>query len=402
METFKLLEQLSKLVSLILLVITIIGILIGRFRFKINLLQPLEKIAHEQSEYRRRNALELKKAELVEWHNGLGMDFFTIGKLEAAKEEFRLALGLDPLSIDAGLGLFKASILDKGPEGQLDYEITNKKIDFIRQLTKDKHDAHAYYLRGMLNRAIDPHLAIRNFRLAAKYNPNFADVYYRIGMIYEIQEELDTFEALSYYQNAFDQSPFNQTYLNNLAYQQLQQGDYRRAIVNYETLLKYDRNDLLIYITLSHALLYNGDYQQSAEQMNTMIRIFEKNTEILNSALNQMEWYFQGIGTEKILLNTREKKMCWAYLNSFYKNTLIGNHFKSDRDLEKALELYHAEPVDLEVVIQLMEADIGKFNAGVNVDASRIESALLKFVAAFNKTAVDESADEGSAQADNI
>jgi tetratricopeptide (TPR) repeat protein len=385
MALLDILERLSKMVSLILLVVTIIGVLIGLIKFRISLLQPLEKIAHDQSEYRRKNLQELKKSELVAWHIGLGLDFFNIGKLPAAKEEFKAALALDPLNTSAELGLFKASILDKTPDGQLDYEITNKKIDFIRHLSTNVNDAHAYYLRGMLNKEINPKEAIRLFRLATKYNDKFADAYYRIGMIYEIHEEFETYDALTFYQYAYDQSPYNQTYLNNLAYQQLQQGDYVPAIANYKEVLKLDKNDLLIYITLSHSLLYNGNLKESAEKMNDMIRIFEKNTEILNTALNGMEWYFQGFGTEKILLNTKEKKMCWAYLNSFYKNAISGNSFKSNRDLEKAEDLYKAEPVDLHVVIQLMEADIGKFNVNVNAESSLLENAQNLFIQKFNE-----------------
>lgn len=385
MAILDILERLSKMVSLILLVVTIIGILIGLFKFKISLLQPLEKIAHDQSEYRRKNIQEQKKSDLVAWHVGLGLDFFNIGKLSAAKGEFKAALALDPLNTSAELGLFKASILDKTPDGQLDYEITNKKIDFIRNLSMNEHDAHAYYLRGMLNKEINPKEAIRLFRLATKYNDKFADAYYRIGMIYEIHEEFETFDALTYYQYAYDQSPYNQTYLNNLAYQQLQQGDYIPAIANYKELLKLDKNDLLIYITLSHALLYHGDIKESAEKMNDLIRAVEKNTEILHTALNVMEWYFQGFGSEKILLNTKEKKMCWAYLNSFYKNAVAGNSYKSTRDLEKAEELYKAEPSDLHVVIQLMEADIGKFNVALNAEPTLLENAQNVFMQKFNE-----------------
>ena len=76
--------------------------------------------------------------------------------------------------------------------------------------------------------------------------------------------------------------------------------------------------------------------------------------------------------------------MFWAYLNSFYKNAVYGNHVKSNRDLDKAFEIYTADQTDPYGIINLMQADIGKFYPKVPADVSTLDSAQFIFINRFN------------------
>ena len=370
-KIIKILEVVSQLVPLILFVLTIIGFVIGRFVYKISLLQPLEKIANEQQEYRRKSSQEALKKAITGRHLLLGDNFLSVGNLSAAKLEFKAALLVDPINEEASMGLFKSQIYDNIENLGFTPEVLMKKVDLIFQYNPE--DAHAFYFMGLLYRTIDYQLAIEYFKKAINSNPQFPDAYYRIGMLYEIVDELNTGLALKYYEKALELSKFNQTYLNNLGYQYFQLGLYDKAIENYETLIKLDKDDVLPYLTISTSYLLAGNLEKSCLFANQFVDKFQKKPNVMEVGFNKMEWYFESYNAEKILLETKEKKMMYGYLSAYYKNLILKPTDNFQILLDKAAELFKTNNYDNACVLKLVNFEISNYLEKLHVDLDRRE-----------------------------
>jgi len=70
-------------------------------------------------------------------------------------------------------------------------------------------------------------------------------------------------DARQLYEKAASLSPWNQTFLNNLAYQHFLAGEYKKADELYVRLLSLDSRYLLSYFMLSQAVLMQGDNQRA-------------------------------------------------------------------------------------------------------------------------------------------
>lgn len=370
-KTIKILEGISQIIPLILFVLTIVGLIIGRFVYKISLLQPLEKIANEQQEYRRKNSQEALKKAITDRHLLLGNNFLNVGNLNAAKLEYKAALSVDPINEEASMGLFKSQIYDNIENFGFTPEVLMKKVDLIFQYNSD--DAHAFYFMGLLYRTIDYQLAIDYFKKAIDSNPHFPDAYYRIGMLYEIVDELNTGLALKYYEKALELSKFNQTYLNNLGYQYFQLGIYDKAIEHYETLIKLDKEDILPYLTISTSYLLNGNLEKSCLFANQFVDKFQKKPTIMEVGFNKMEWYFECFNAEKILLETKDKKMMYGYLSSYYKNLMLNPSHNFQGLLDKAVELFKTNRYDNACVLKLVNFEISNYLEKLQVGLDRRE-----------------------------
>ncbi|MGY3214024.1 tetratricopeptide repeat protein [Mucilaginibacter sp. HD30] len=313
----KLLEHISQLVPLFILFVTILGFVVGKIFYKISFLQPLEKIANEQKEYQRKNRQEDLKIAITERHLLLGNNLLNVGNLNAAKLEFKAALNIDSVNELAAMGLFKSQIRDNIDNYGFTTELLIKKIDLIFQF--NKNDEHALYFMGLLYRDLDYKLAIKYFQKATESNPEFPDAFYRLGMIYETLDEYDTKLALPYYEKALSLSKYNQTYLNNLAYQYFQFGEYEKAIKNYETLIKIDKDDLLPYLTVSTSYLLANDFSKCTFYINLFLDKIEKQPDIMGTVFNQLKWHFESFNEQKVLLDSTEKKLIYGYLSGFIK-----------------------------------------------------------------------------------
>lgn len=374
-------EPWIKLVPALIFMLTLIGAIIGMVKYDISLLQPLEKIANDQQEYRRKGEQEKFKKAITARHISLGNGLIEIGKFDEAKAEFAAALAVDPLNNEASIGLFKSQIINQSNNLEPNIEVMVKKVNMILQFTPN--DAHAFYLLGMIYKDNDEKTAMRHFQKAIHLNSSLADAFFRIGMLYEIDNQLTTSEALEYYQIAYELSPLNETYLNNLAYQFLQAGEYQLAIEKYKELIKFNQNDLLPYITISHAFLRLNNFSESANYLNKLIQIVESKPFILESKLNKMQWFFEEFSENKVLLDTINKKLCYVYFQSFYKNVLIDQNFAAIADLKKGLQIYTKNELECAAVKRLIEFELFRYIPSTNVSQKLQERLTLEFAASF-------------------
>ncbi|MET0465874.1 MAG: tetratricopeptide repeat protein [Chitinophagaceae bacterium] len=376
-------EPYLKLVPAILLVVTVIGILVGWLKYRISLFQPLEKIAHDQREYRRKAEQEKLKKVITERHISLGNELIEIGQFDEAKAEFLAALSVDSINLDASMGLFKSQILTDKNLRDTNIEVMKKKIDVIFQY--NAQDPHGFYFLGMSHKDHDTREAMLNFKEAIRLKNNFADAHFRIGMLHETNDQLKTSDAFHYYETAYQISPLNPTYLNNLAYQYLQSNKYKLAVEYYTKLIQYNPNDLLPKLTLSHALLRQNKFGESARYINDFIQKIERDTLLLETKLNNMQWFFEEFDKRKILLDSTSKKMCYAYFNGFYKNSLNNNIAKAHNDLQKGINIFLQHTLECESVKRLIEFEISKYLYKTRAPRELLGNILQEFYRAFEQ-----------------
>jgi tetratricopeptide (TPR) repeat protein len=245
----------SKNISFFLLTLSLIGILIGKVYFDISFLQPLEKIAIDQQEYRRKSKQEQLKVIIAQRHIDLGNRLIEINNLQAAKEEFKSALSFDQHNNEAEFGLFKSQIFDNFDTFGHPIETIRKKIDLI--IEHNSNDAHAFYFLGMLYRKADAEFSITNFNKAIILNKNFPDAYFQLGGLILANSPNDFTKSLRYYETALELSEHNARYLNNVANLLYINSRFDEAVPFYEILIKLNNNYLLPYLTFSNILFIN-------------------------------------------------------------------------------------------------------------------------------------------------
>jgi len=370
-----------KLIPAILFLLSLIGILIGWLKYHISLFQPLEKIAHDQREYRRKAEQEKLKKVITSRHITLGNELIEIGQFEEAKAEFLAALNIDSINLDASMGLFKSQIITDKNLRDTNIEVMKKKVDVIFEY--NKLDPHGFYFLGMIYKDSSHTEAMKHFNEAIRLHPNFADAHYRIGMLYETIDQLKTHDAFEFYEKAYHISPLNPTYLNNLAYQYLQRRKYKAAIEHYIKLINYNHDDLLPKLTLSHAYLRQSRFHESAQYINDFIQKIERNTFLLDTKLNSMQWFFEEFDKKKILLDSSNKKICYAYFNAFYKNYLNNNTVKAHNDLQKAVIIFNQNTFECEPIKRLIEFEISKYLYKTRAQREVLGNILEEFSKAF-------------------
>ncbi|MFD2966287.1 tetratricopeptide repeat protein [Sphingobacterium bambusae] len=291
----------------------------------------------------------------------LGNDLLNLGYWSVALGEFQDALRTDKFSKKASWGIFKCQIGMDIKDRRYPVEVLQKKIDLIS--AHGKRDAHAAYFSGMLSREGDDYnKTIGHFKLAIEYDSSFSDAYYRLGMIYETVDALDTREASGYYKKAYQLSPLNLTYINNYAYIKHQIGEYNEAIELYDKQIRLDKDDLLPYLTKSHAHLKLLDIKASVELINKLIYKLENQPTLLESELNSMQWFFESFEGKKILIHKSYQKLTYIYLSAYYKNLAKDGKFDTHRKYLDKVSLF-IEPhfYDLQYLPQLISFELAHY-----------------------------------------
>lgn len=320
-EIYGFMEAMSKIMPFLLLLITVGGLVIAKFKFGLSYLQPIEKLRNQQVNYEKRLHQEDLKRIITDKHLLLGNELIKSGHWEVALEEFQKALKTDKYNKEASWGIFKCQTGLDIKQKKYPFEVLKQKINLIANFNPS--DAHASYFMGMLYREHDnPQEPIRYFKKAISLDEMFTDAYYRLAMIYETRDQLNTVEALPLYEKAHNLAPLNLNYINNYAYINFQTGNFQEAIKLYDKLIKLDNDDLLPYLTMSHAHLRMGEVKKSVKKMSELIYKIEHTPTLLDSELNSMHWFFESFENKKILLSTNIQKLAYIYLSAYYKNLI--------------------------------------------------------------------------------
>jgi tetratricopeptide (TPR) repeat protein len=237
-----------------------------------------------------------------------GDHFLARGQYEQAKEAYQQALTQTWFDTRAArLGLEKASVFDAA-DGEFHPIVIEQRISRILEQSPD--DPHALLFLGDLHTTTEAYEDARKFyERAVARDPTLAHGYFRLGVIHDKFGEPE--QALAMYEQAVKQAPRHQTYVNNLAYQYFQQGNYDAAVKTYHKALNLNDNFLITYFDLAHVFRVLGDLKQALLYLEKGVSRID-NPQIADAKINQEAWYFR-IDADTIRFDTLPEKRCYAF-----------------------------------------------------------------------------------------
>jgi tetratricopeptide (TPR) repeat protein len=237
-----------------------------------------------------------------------GDRFLATGQYEQAKEAYQQALTQTWFDTRAArLGLEKASVFDAA-DGEFHPIVIEQRINRILEQSPD--DPHALLYLGDLHTTTEAYEDAKQFyEQAIARDPTLAHGYFRLGVIHDKLGQSD--QALAMYEQAVQQAPRHQTYVNNLAYQYFQQGNYEAAFKTYHKALLLNDNFLITYFDLAHVYRALGDLEQTLLYLKAGVSRID-DPQIATSKINQESWYFR-IDADTIRFDTLPQKRCYAF-----------------------------------------------------------------------------------------
>lgn len=285
---------------LVVAAFSIVMATLGWIIYDVSPLHPVREIALRQEQ-------ETFRHKLIQRHLSLGNDFLSIGQLDAARYEFNQVKELDPYNIEAWFGLLKAAVFQPIDAKDYDPEIAHRRLSAI--LDERPDDSHALAFLGEVYRTIDEETALSYYKKALENNPGNATAYFGKGAVYDRQGKTD--EAIAMYKKASDISPWNQTFLNNLAYQHYLRGEYYTAESLYLLLLRLDGRFLLSYYMLANTQLMLGDQTTAKKNLLNLEELIRYGS-TFDLPRNRGGWLFHLDLMPSITFYSQQEKIAYA------------------------------------------------------------------------------------------
>ncbi len=340
---------------LLIFVLTLTGVMIGKFKYKTSILASLEKIAFEQEKNRREQKQEEFKKSITNRYIELGNSLLNVSNLEVAKTEFENAIKIDPLNTDAQLGLIKSEIFYSTKNGIYNAEVSRKKIELI--LEEKPSDPHACSFLGDVYNSLftDEHadIALELYNKAISFDDKIATAYFGIGSINDRRGKLD--DALSWYTKAYNLSQWNPFYANSIAYQCLQRKQYKEAVKKYELILRIQGDFIIPYYNISNCYRILGNFEIAHSYLLCLLDLLENN-KITSLNYNRGAWFYN-VYSENILINNFEEKKCWAYYGMALTNYLLDDNVNTNKYIEQ-VKLLQIQEVEWIKIIVRYEIDL--------------------------------------------
>jgi tetratricopeptide (TPR) repeat protein len=237
-------------------------------------------------------------------YNAQGEKLLSVGRYADAEKEFQHAQRVNPLSSETSLGL-KTVELSKLRSDPVRFQQT------LQQLSKEApNDPHLKVFEGDYQLSLGHQdTALQSYQAAAKLNPNLAEAYFRMGVLYD--KKGDSRQALEMHKTATGISPSSPQYAANLADQYFKRGEYREALATYGQIGNFPLAAL--ESGKIHRLL--GELTE-ARQKELIALEWLGQKQVASSAENQLPWYFEVSETEGVRLTSDAEKSCYARLET--------------------------------------------------------------------------------------
>ena len=349
----KIIKLISSNFPLFIFVLSVIGLMIGKFRYNTSLFAALEKIAFEQEKNRREQKQQEFQKRITNRYIALGNSLLNVGQLEISKNQFEKALSIDPLNTDAQLGLIKSEIFYSNQNSGYSAEVCRKKIELI--LAEKPADPHAYTfladVYGSLKLSEYDDIALSYYEKAISVDPEIAIAHFGIACIYDKRKKLD--EALRKYEQAYGLSEWSHLFANNLAYQYVQRKRYKEAINKYQLMVSLQCDYLLPYYSIASCYRLVGNFEESYRYLKQLIKMFE-DEKITSQIKNRGEWCFR-IDIGDVPVYTITDKKWYAYYSLALTYHCLDDKAHTEKYIEQA-ELLHIE--DVQWINNLISYDI--------------------------------------------
>jgi tetratricopeptide (TPR) repeat protein len=246
--------------------------------------------------------------KMAQTHISLGNDFLNVGQIEAASDEFENAKKLDPYNSEADFGLLKVSVFKPLAGGvDDDPEIAQRRINGI--LTQKADDTNALAFQGDVYSTMDSKKALDYYNRALESNGGNAWAYFGKGLLFDRSGKSNL--ALEMYEKAVQLSPWNQIFLNNLAYQRYLRGNYKDAELHYVFLLDLESRYLLSRCMLANTQLKLGAVSLAYSNLQPLNE-YLRDDQVIKLRRNQGQWFFHVERGEIVELNSAAEKIAYS------------------------------------------------------------------------------------------
>jgi len=231
-------------------------------------------VCHQVSPQTKSRIFTQNAAELAEFFNKRGLEYFNKGEHDSAIEDFSRAIRLnrDEANFYNNRG---NSYFSKG-ESDLAF------ADYLQGALVDPNNARSfvnlgniYYTKGDLDRALE------NYTHAIQLDPDYVVAYYNSGNVYADKGDYDL--AIENHTRAIQLNPrYLPAYYNRgVAY--TAKGDHDSAITDYTLVLRLDPNNRFAYNSRGSEFNSLGYYDLAIEDLSQAIRLNQNYTAAYNN-----------------------------------------------------------------------------------------------------------------------
>lgn len=317
----------------LLFLLSVSGLLFGRIVFHISPFYWIEEIKHKQDEYRGKVKEQEFRRRMVKRHVELAGALLDVYEIEAAKADYQKALQLDPINVDAQMGLLKSDILLSITKKDYSPQVADKQLKLIQ--AENPNDKHALLFLGAVYSTIDPDQAIQYYTDALRQDPTLAVAYNSIGLIYDQRSQFD--KASENYAKAAKLAEWNTNILANVAYHALRNNQYEEAIRQFELVLRLDEKLLWAYWSLTHACWFTGRIEMAYEWQRRLMGLLDDEA-VTSLPLNRGLLLFH-VGDEPLYIYNLPQMRCYSYFSMALTCHLRGMMEQAQAFIDKAREV---------------------------------------------------------------
>ncbi|KPA13688.1 TIR-like domain protein [Candidatus Magnetomorum sp. HK-1] len=306
-------------------------------------------------------------------HLNKGNQYLNTGYYEKAAEHFKIVTQQDPNNQQAFFGLKKISIHQMIIDSK-STDIYEKEIKSLKEKYPDDPHIDLLYAELFANTVE----GISHYQQIIKDHPHLAEAYFGLGVIY--QKKKNNKKAMEMYEKALEIAPYNIRYLTNKGDLAFQNKQYDDCIKAYKEISKMDKNVLLTYSDLIHALRMKGDMKKAAHyshQLENLLSI----KDIFNYPPNADIWFFT-IQDHYLSLRDRHAKIAYIYYSIALTDILNNPDSKIEPKIQKACKAISQSTIKDEYLKKLI-----KFEAKqVYIAHSSSQNNINKFWKYINKS----------------
>ena len=328
-------------------IISAFTVLVGWYEYEVRPLHSVERIAREQKQ------ADAEK-EMGDYYVDLGNKLLNVGEAKAARAQFKEALDLDPLNVEAQMGDLKCELFESVEQEHFDLAIIQPKLNKLAN--ERPGDTHVYAFRGTVNYlAYKPDRALWNYKRAVSYEDSNAYAYDGMATIYYEKGEFDKSVEMS--KRAHDIAPRNPTYKHNYANALYASGNDEEAIRQYKGVTLLDVQFIWAYHDLGQLYRLTGKLRRSQWYYEQFIDLLE-DEEVRSLEKNQGGAGFTtGSDSYPVYLAETPEQRYYAYYSIALTAYLRGHTEEAASYVSKAEDIQIDPYIESEIK-RLMEYDI--------------------------------------------
>jgi tetratricopeptide (TPR) repeat protein len=265
-----------------------------------------------------------------------GDAYLNVGQYAQARQSYQQARKWNPLSRRASLGLEIIKLADF----RSDAVAFQQKLDELRKSAPG--DARLKALQGDFGLSQN-HLdeAEKLYRWAITFDPNFADGYFRLGMVADMRGEAG--HAIAMFRQAVELSPGSRQYRDGLADAYFRHGEYEKASEEYERIDRFPSAAL----EQANILRLLGRLDRALEKQQLALTWLADASIMTNPPENSLPWILEVSQNQRVSIPSIGQKRCYAHWELSATFYLKGDETQARDHAAKAAQACGPQQLDV-------------------------------------------------------